>query len=231
MSFSAVLYVADAETAASGGTTYGPLVRGELPVVAQVADRDGVSRSGLVEALGLIAAGEASVLLTTRLRTVAGSLRELIALVAWLEAVDGALVATDVQLDTSTAGGRRMVALLREVASWDGGQPGGPRRGRPGLAAHAPELSERIRAMRERDLSLQAIADALNADGLPTPRGGAEWRPSSVQAALGYRRPPPPPPGAPLPPQPPPRPPARAPRRAKGGPLAPPRPRGPGRRP
>jgi hypothetical protein len=43
---------------------------------------------------------------------------------------------------------------------------------------------------------LQAIAATLNADGVPTPRGGARWRPSSVQAALGYRRPPPPPPGA-----------------------------------
>jgi hypothetical protein len=38
-------------------------------------------------------------------------------------------------------------------------------------------------------MTLQAIADQLNAEGVPTLRGGAMWRPSSVQAALGYRRP------------------------------------------
>jgi hypothetical protein len=34
-------------------------------------------------------------------------------------------------------------------------------------------------------MTLQAIADALNADGVPTLRGGTQWRPSSVQAAAG----------------------------------------------
>jgi hypothetical protein len=38
-------------------------------------------------------------------------------------------------------------------------------------------------------MTLQGIADALNEEGVPTVRGGAEWRPSSVQSALGYRRP------------------------------------------
>ena len=43
--------------------------------------------------------------------------------------------------------------------------------------------------MRAANMTLQAIADQLNAEGVPTLRGGAMWRPSSVQAALGYRRP------------------------------------------
>jgi hypothetical protein len=42
--------------------------------------------------------------------------------------------------------------------------------------------------MRADGLTLQAIADALNADGVPTQRGGSEWRPSSVQTAAGYKR-------------------------------------------
>jgi hypothetical protein len=37
-------------------------------------------------------------------------------------------------------------------------------------------------------MTLQAIADRLNEDGVPTVRGGAKWRHSSVQAAAGYRR-------------------------------------------
>ena len=43
--------------------------------------------------------------------------------------------------------------------------------------------------MREQGMTLQAIADVLNAEGVPTLRGGAMWRPSSVQRATGYRRP------------------------------------------
>jgi hypothetical protein len=38
-------------------------------------------------------------------------------------------------------------------------------------------------------MTLQAIADQLNHDNIPTLRGGQEWRPSSVQAAVGYKRP------------------------------------------
>jgi peptidoglycan hydrolase-like protein with peptidoglycan-binding domain len=52
-----------------------------------------------------------------------------------------------------------------------------------------PELLERITAMRSANLSLQQIADQLNAENVPTLRGGRQWRPSSIQVALGYRRP------------------------------------------
>ena len=43
--------------------------------------------------------------------------------------------------------------------------------------------------MRKSGMTLQAIADTLNAEGVPTVRGGARWRPSSVQTAAGYKRP------------------------------------------
>jgi hypothetical protein len=48
---------------------------------------------------------------------------------------------------------------------------------------------ERIAGMRAANMTLRAIADQLNAEGVPTLRGGKRWRPSSIQAALGYRRP------------------------------------------
>ena len=53
----------------------------------------------------------------------------------------------------------------------------------------APPLDQHIARMRNGGMTLQAIADALNAEGVPTLRGGATWRPSSVQRATGYRRP------------------------------------------
>jgi DNA invertase Pin-like site-specific DNA recombinase len=174
----------------------------ELDVREVVRDPDSPHGSGVGEALERIAAGDASTLLVGRLGAVAGSLRELVALLDWLAAAEGHLVALDVNLDTASTAGRRTIAVLREAERWEHERkPGRPRRGRPGLAARAPELSRRIADMRARGLSLQAIADALNDDGVPTPRGGLHWRPSSVQSALGYLRPRPSLPGAPPAPQ------------------------------
>jgi Resolvase, N terminal domain/Recombinase len=146
--------------------------------------------TGLHHALQLISAGRADTLFVRRLRSLAWSFDELTRLLDWLQAASADLVAADVGLDTATPQGRRMVALLREIDRWSQEtQPQPRRRGRPGLAIRAPHLAGRIAELRERGLSLQAIADALNAEGVPTPRGGARWRPSSVQSALGYRRP------------------------------------------
>jgi DNA-binding transcriptional MerR regulator len=52
-----------------------------------------------------------------------------------------------------------------------------------------PELLQKIAAMRSQGMSLREIAERLNAEEVPTLRGGALWRPSSIQAALGYKRP------------------------------------------
>jgi phage tail tape-measure protein len=62
------------------------------------------------------------------------------------------------------------------------------RSGRPAVSDR-PSLERRIFEMRAQGMTLQAIADTLNDEGVPTVRGGAEWRPSSVQAAAGYKRP------------------------------------------
>jgi DNA invertase Pin-like site-specific DNA recombinase len=62
----------------------------------------------------------------------------------------------------------------------------GARPGRPAVADR-PELRARIRALRAQGWTLQAIADTLDAEGVPTLRGGAEWRTSSVQSAAGYK--------------------------------------------
>ena len=47
-----------------------------------------------------------------------------------------------------------------------------------------PTLKERIAAMRGSGSTLQAIADRLNEEGVPTLRGGQKWRPSSVQGEI-----------------------------------------------
>ncbi len=191
------------DTAARDTATRDTATRETAPRETVARDVHDPAGGGLGEALGRIAADEASTLLAPRLGALAGSLRELVALLDWLEAAGADLVALDAGLDTGSPGGRRTVGVLREIDRLEREpRPGRPPRGRPGLATHAPLLGERIVAMRERGLSLQAIADTLNAEDVPTPRGGARWRPSSVQAALGYRRPRPPVPGPPPPPPP-----------------------------
>ncbi len=192
----------------------------------EVAAVLGGDRDGLAAALELVArAGEAT-LAVSALSAAAGSLEELLELLDWLAAAGAHLYAIDVQLDSATPAGRRAVEVLRALARWQHEPARRAARGRPGLAAHAPELASRIAALRERGMSLQAIADELNRGRVPTPRGGALWRPSSVQAALGYRRPRPPGPlPLPLPPPPAAGEPAPAPR--PGPPPGPPRPRPP----
>ena len=61
------------------------------------------------------------------------------------------------------------------------------RAGRPSVEDR-PELASRIREMRASGMTLQSIDDTLNDEEVPTVRGGERWRPSSVQAVLGYKR-------------------------------------------
>lgn len=63
------------------------------------------------------------------------------------------------------------------------------RQGKPrGRTATPANLADRIVAMRDAGATYQTIADALNADKVPTVRGGGEWRPSSVRSADIARR-------------------------------------------
>src|SRR3954454_19473738 len=145
------------------------------------------ARAALRWALERIAAGDADVLVVAQLNHLSDTIGYLSTLLRWFSDGGRALVAIDLRLDTSTPAGRLTAATLEGVAE-------GPstRRARPGRAAVAdrPNLQQRILAMHERGMSLQAIADRLNQDGVPTVRGGAMWRPSSVQRAVGYQRPP-----------------------------------------
>ena len=159
-------------------------------------------RPGLAYALGQIGERHACGIVVCRLSDLTGSLTELGPLLRWLVDVEAFVIALDLELDSSTAAGAAAVQVLIEVADWERSRIDDQTRrglaaigsqrasvGRPAVRDD-PELSARIAAMRSRGMSLQAIADKLNGDGVPTLRGGSHWRPSSVQAATGYKRPP-----------------------------------------
>ena len=128
-----------------------------------------------------------------RLRDLADSVTELGPLLRWFAEGDAFVIALDYELDTSSDPGEFAAGALVAISDWERDRVEGRTRAGLDAARRAvrddPELSARIAAMREDGMSLQAIADALNRGGVPTLRGGARWRPSSVQAAAGYRRP------------------------------------------
>lgn len=176
-----------------------------LELVEVVREREpdkgkALDRAGLSYLIERIAAGDASCLVVTGLDRLSRSVAELGTIVQWLERNDVRLVAVDLDLDTANPAGRATAHALASVAGWERERLS--ERTRKGLAAarskrHAakggsagdwPDIRKRIAAMRADGMTLQAIADVLNQEGVPTPRGGTEWRPSSVQSAAGYKR-------------------------------------------
>ncbi len=159
-----------------------------------------LERPGLTHALELLATGEASCLVVAGLDRLSASAANLGTVIEWLDDVGARLVVIDIDLDTETEEGRlaaraltRIGALERRSGTTPTPRPArrerlGGTRGRPAVA-DLPLLQRRIATMRASGMTLQAIADTLNREGVPTLRGGAKWRPSSVQAATGYRRP------------------------------------------
>ena len=181
---------------------------GELgcDVVEVVREREpkagrALERPGLSHVIERLAAGDASCLLVSGLEHLSRSVAELGTIVQWLEENEVRLVAVALDLDTASPGGQATAKALASVGGWERERLAD--RTRKGLAAarakrrassgpSAPDwesIRRRIAAMRADGMTLQAIADVLNEERVPTQRGGAKWRPSSVQTAAGYKRP------------------------------------------
>ena len=169
-----------------------------------VRDRENgriLERPGLHYALERIANGKARALVVGELHRLSRSIVDLGALMAWFRDSQATLLALDLGIDTSTPEGYHVATTLIALSDWEHERIAN--RTRSGLAdvrAHGhptgrpavsdrPELLQRIWAMRAANMTLQAIANQLNDEQIPTLRGGSKWRPSSIQAALGYRRP------------------------------------------
>jgi DNA invertase Pin-like site-specific DNA recombinase len=160
-----------------------------------------LDRPGLGYALERMQAGEASCLIVSKLRRLSHSVADIGRILDVIRRAGGRLVALDLGIDTATPEGRKAANVLLAVSDWErqrlaertrqgleATRAKGGAVGRPSVH-DVPELKQRIVELRESGLTLQAIADRLNAEGVPTLRGGQMWRPSAVQAAAGYRRP------------------------------------------
>jgi DNA invertase Pin-like site-specific DNA recombinase len=149
-------------------------------------------RRGLRRALDACRAGDADGIVVARLDRLTYSLRDLADLVQVAMDEDFSVVALQPDFDLASDSGRLVGEVFATAARWTpsivaepgaaGGLRGVPRVGRP--SSISPALAERIRSLRAEGRTLQAICDLLNEERVPTPRGGAEWRPTSLRAIL-----------------------------------------------
>ena len=158
-----------------------------------------LKRPGVQAALEVLSRGEASALVVAKLDRLSRSMLDFAGVMASAQKQSWALVALDCAVDTTTPAGEAMAHVLATFAQFERRLIGqrtrealaikrkeGVRLGRP--SAVSPKLAERIRAERAGGATLRQIADRLNQESVPTPRGGSEWRPSSLAGVLSRQR-------------------------------------------
>ena len=148
------------------------------------------ARPAMSRALATLAAGDADLLVVSRLDRLGRDVRELLGLVSAATRQGWGLAILDLDLDTTTAGGRLVLTVLGAVAEWERNiisertrdalaakRARGARLGRP--VEQSDDARARVRALRSVGLSLRATARRLNEARVPTARGG-RWHPSTV---------------------------------------------------
>lgn len=158
-----------------------------------------LKRPGVQAALDALSRGEASALVVAKLDRLSRSMLDFAGVMASAQKQSWALVALDCAVDTTTPAGEAMAHVLATFAQFERRLIGqrtrealavkradGVRLGRP--PAVPPELAARIAALRTAGATLRQIAHKLNEEGIPTPHGGSEWRPSSLAGVLSRQR-------------------------------------------
>lgn len=154
-----------------------------------------LNRPGLQSALVRLDAGQADYLMAIRLDRVSRSVSDFAGLLDRATKRGWGLTLLSPNIDTSDPAGRFTANVLASAAQYERELIGvrtregmaqrvaeGVRMGRP--RTMPTDVIERIRDARAQGQSLRRIADALNADGVPTAQGGARWYASTVKAAL-----------------------------------------------
>ena len=158
-------------------------------------------RPGLHAALEACRAGDAQGIVVARLDRLTYSVDDLAYLMHRAVQHDFTIVAPDLDLDLETEAGAQVARVLSHASRWHPRNVG--RRTRMALEDHLEhrvahqtrgrpsstpsDVADRIRGLRASGHTLQSICDTLNAEGVPTPRGGTHWRPTSLRAILRPR--------------------------------------------
>lgn len=154
-----------------------------------------LNRPGVQQALEMLSAGEAQALVVAKLDRLSRSLLDFAGLMERAQGEGWAIVALDLGLDMSTPSGELMANVMASFALYErrligqrtrdalaAARARGTRLGGPRLVPGA--LRARIVALRDRGATLQSIADAINAEQVPTVKGGVKWYASTVRGVL-----------------------------------------------
>lgn len=179
----------------------------ELELV-EVIDEAGYSakslnRPGLQRALEMLRTGQVDGLLVAKLDRLTRNVADMAALIADYFGDKARHAATLLsvadKVDTRSPSGRLVLHILASVSQWEREEIGtrtktalaykrsqGVKLGAPALGQTPEEIAILQHAvdLRRQGLTLQAIADQLNAEGLKTKRGGT-WYPSTVSNIIG----------------------------------------------
>jgi DNA invertase Pin-like site-specific DNA recombinase len=154
-----------------------------------------MARPALTEALERLDAGDADVLVASKLDRVSRSVHDFSGLLDRAHRKGWRLVLLDSGVDTSTAAGEMVANMLASAAQYErrlisqrtrdalaAKRAAGVRLGRP--SAVPREVVERIVTERATGATLKDIATGLTTDQVPTARGGAAWSTGTVQSVL-----------------------------------------------
>jgi DNA invertase Pin-like site-specific DNA recombinase len=158
-----------------------------------------LARPAMAEALRLLAAHEADVLVVAKLDRLSRSVVDFSNTLATAKKQRWAVVLLDLGVDTSTPNGKLVAGLMAQIAEWErdiiaqrtkealaAAKARGARLGRP--RATPDHVVARVVDLHSAGLSLRAIARSLTDASVPTTRGAAEWRASSVRRVLNGHR-------------------------------------------
>lgn len=164
--------------------------------IAEDVGRSGkdLKRPGVRAALDALSVGDASALVVAKLDRLSRLMLDFARIMATAQKQSWALVALDVNVDTSTPSGEAMANMLatfsqfeRRLISERTRQALAQKRAAGIRLGAAPEIdlavTARICAERANGKTLREIADGLNSDGIPTARGG-RWHASTMQRVL-----------------------------------------------
>lgn len=169
----------------------------ELIVEDGVSGKEKAKRPKLDAALARLDAHEADMLAVAKLDRLCRSTIVFGPILQRAKDNGWAITVLDFGMDTSTTNGKMMAQILMVLAEWErdtiadrtraalaARKRDGMVLGRP-AADHVPdEVRARIRAERAAGLSLRAICNTLDRDGVPTAQGGKRWHPGVIAQVL-----------------------------------------------
>jgi DNA invertase Pin-like site-specific DNA recombinase len=149
-------------------------------------------RPGLSEAICALDAGEAQILMVSKVDRLGRSFADLALLTPLAERAGWGIVALNCDLDTTTSTGAAMVRLMhvfaalerdliseRTTAALAVKKANGQKLGKPSLVS--PATREKLAELRAHGLTWQQVADRMNAAGIASGSGRPRWHAATAQ--------------------------------------------------